>query len=288
MIALIRIPYILYLISYISFHIPFTFQTKEVKNEDIFNNMYSAVKNVKTLRANMTAFERITNHVNHTHYSIKLNISPYKAYTKDLDKGVEVLYVQGQNDNKVAVNPNGFPYFTLHFDPLNKVMREAQHQTVFRMGFSYITNILYHSLNKYPDAYNHFIKRLEDTSWDGYPCYKMQLNFASYSLNKYTVNEPGETVSSLAAKYYLSDYEILTINNFSAYDDELEIGKQILLPSAYAKSATIFIRKDNNLPVVVRIFDDKGFFEQYTYTNMQVNSTILDNEFSEKYDGYHF
>src|ERR1700722_15763653 len=155
------ISYILYLTSYIS-----------LTNEDIFNNMYSSIKNVKTLRANMTSSERINDHVTHSRYAIKLNTIPYKVYTKDVDKGVEILYLEGKNDNKAIVNPNGFPYINLHLALNSKIMRTAQHQTIGRAGFSYISDVLNHTLVKYPDAYTHYIKRDDDTIWDGASCYK--------------------------------------------------------------------------------------------------------------------
>lgn len=262
--------------------------TTDLKNEDIFNNMFAAIKNVKTLRVNIVSAERIGTKIVNTRFAIKLNISPYKTYSKDLDKGMEVLYLQGQNDNEATVNPNGFPYVNLHLDPYGKVMRKEQHQTITRLGFNYISDILYHSISKYPDAYTKYIKRDADTVFDGNTCYKIEINFSAYTNTKYTVTEKGETVAKLAAKYYLSEYQILTLNDISWYDDELDIGRQILLPSAYAKSTILFIRKDNNLPVVIRTSDDKGFFEEYKYTKVQVNSTILDAEFKEDYTGYHF
>jgi len=250
--------------------------------------MFGAIQNVKTLRANITTDERIINHINHTHFAVKLNVSPYESYSKDLDKGVEILYHQGENDNEATINPNGFPYVNVHLDPMGKTMRKDQHQTITRLGFNYISDVLNHFITTYPDAYTHYTKRDADTVWDGNECYKMEINFSGYANTTYIVKDAGETIAKLAAKYRLSEYQLLTLNNISWYDDELSIGRKILLPNAYAKTTVLFIRKDNYLPVVIRINDDKGFFEQYTYSHLQVNSIIPDVEFTEKYSGYHF
>ena len=67
----------------------------EINCEDIFNKMFDATKNVKTLRANLLSVERFPDHVNYTRYTIKLNVTPYNLYTKDLDKGIEVLKDEG-------------------------------------------------------------------------------------------------------------------------------------------------------------------------------------------------
>src|SRR5580692_3463479 len=131
------------------FNFLFTFsisaQNNVISNADIFTNMYSAIKNVKTIRADIVSTERIIDHTTHTHYAVKINTSPYKSYSKDIDKGVEILYLDGKNNNEAIVNPNGFPYMNLHLDPMGKTMRNAQHQAINRLGFSYISNILYNS-----------------------------------------------------------------------------------------------------------------------------------------------
>ncbi|HTA26439.1 MAG TPA: DUF1571 domain-containing protein [Bacteroidia bacterium] len=256
--------------------------------EDIFKKMFENIKNVKTLRTNISTTERIDDHINRAHFAVKLNISPYKAYSKDIDKGVELLYLEGKNDNEATVNPNGFPYVNLNLDPLGKTMRKDQHQTITRLGFNYISEVLFHSLSKYPDVYTKYVKRDADTVWDSYPCYKIEINFTNYTFTQYTVTGTDETITKLAARYFLSEYKLLTLNKISWYDDVLKNGKQLLMPSAYAKSTILIIRKDNYLPVVMRIYDDKGFFEAYTYTKLQLNSSILDTEFTENYPGYHF
>lgn len=263
-------------------------QNSAMTTGDIFTNMFSAIRNVKTLRANINTDERIGNHIKHADFAVKLNTSPYEAYSKDLNKGVEILYLEGKNNGEATINPNGFPYVNVHLDPMGNTMRKDQHQTITRLGFNYISNVLYHFINTYPDAYSKYIKRDADTIWDGSSCYKVEINFSAYANTTYGVKSEEETVSKLAAKYGLSEYQLLTLNNISWYDDELKVGQKILLPNAYAKVTVLLIRKDNNLPVVIRIYDDKGFFEEYRYSHLQLNSTILNSEFTESYPGYHF
>jgi hypothetical protein len=263
-------------------------QTKGITAADIFTNMFSAIQNVKTLRANISSDERITSTINHSRFAAKLSVFPYEVYSKDLDKGVEILYLPTKNGNDAIVNPNGFPYVTLHLDIYGKTMRKGQHQTLQSMGFKYIADVFYHFLSSFPDAYTKYVKRDADTVFDGNTCYKMEVNFSAYANTTYVVKTAGETVAKLAAKYYLSEYQILTMNNISWYDDELSIGKKIFLPNAYAKTTILFVRKDNFLPVVIRIYDDKGFFEQYKYSQVQINTNIPDAEFGEKFQGYHF
>ena len=57
---------------------------------------------------------------------------------------------------------------------------------------------------------------------------------------------------------------------------------------AYAKYVLLYIDKDNFLPIGVRVFDDKGLFEQYDYYNLQVNPKFDDAEFTKDYKDYNF
>jgi len=255
---------------------------------DIFNQMFSAINNVRTLRYNLYAVERIDNNFVSAHSSVKLNMSPFKAYYKNLDKGIEVLWVDGKVDGDAIVNPNGFPFVNLHLNPSGELMRKDQHQTILRLGYAYLGDMLSHSLAKFPDAYKNYVRCLGDTVWDNNPCYKVEVNFTQYATSTYIVTQKGETVSKIAAQYSLCEYEVLTINNISWYDDELKVGQTLQLPAAYAKHLVLLISKKNNLPLVIRVYDDKGLFELYSFSNLQLNPSIPDSEFTENYPGYHF
>ena len=43
-----------------------------------------------------------------------------------------------------------------------------------------------------------------------------------------------------------------------------------------------------NLPVVIKIYDEQGLFEQYEYHNLQVNPVLKDIEFTKAYKDYKF
>lgn len=258
-----------------------------VSCEDIFDNMFDAMKKVRTLRYNLVGEERIGGAYFSGRAQVKITESPYKTYFKNIDKGIEILYPDG-DENEALINPNGFPYFNLHLDPYGKIMRKNQHQTIDNLGYGYLSGVLFHSLIRYPDAYEKYVHYMGDTVWDGKACYKVEINFANFTFNPYTITDKGETVEKLAKRYYLNAYEILSFNKLSWYDDELSVGQTILLPNAYAKKTILLIRKDLYLPVVTRIYDANGLYEEYSFTNLQVNTIIPAAELSEDYPDYHF
>ena len=53
----------------------------------------------------------------------KMCNNPFKIYVKNEKpkKGAEILYVEGENDNKVLLNTNTFPYVSLYLKVLKTV-----------------------------------------------------------------------------------------------------------------------------------------------------------------------
>jgi hypothetical protein len=199
-----------------------------------------------------------------------------------------VIWIAGQKDSCALVNTGGFPYFNMHLDPNGNLMHKNQHQTIERLGYAYSGSILYHSLAKYPDAYKKYVNYLGDSLIEGHLCYKMVITFPEFHYYKVIVKDKGETINTIADKFYLNNYEVLTANKMTSYENELKVGQTINLPNGYSKAAILFIRHDTHLPVCIKIYDDKGMLEEYGFMNLQVNSTIPDIEFTKSFAGYNF
>jgi hypothetical protein len=255
--------------------------------QHVLNQMFDAIKQVKTLRFNLYANERIDNSYSSASSVVKVNTSPLKIYYKDLKKGIEILWPEDESEDAL-VNPNGFPYINLRLDPAGKLMHKDQHQTIDRLGYAYLGNTISHSLERYPDTYQKYVHYKCDTTCNGYPCYKIEIDFPEFGYYSFMVKDKGETVKTIAAKYYLNDYLILNANHLSSYEDELKVGQILSIPNVYGKCTLVTIRKEDNLPLEVTIYDNLGLLEEYSFTNVQVNSTISDVEFTSKYSDYHF
>src|ERR1700722_10206711 len=101
----------------VTYFFPSLFAQATMDGDKVMHKMYDAIKQVKTLKYNLYASERIEDKYSKANSQVKLNVAPFKAYYKDLKKGIEALYVEGQESNDAIVNPNGFQYFNLHLDP---------------------------------------------------------------------------------------------------------------------------------------------------------------------------
>jgi len=74
------------------------------------------------------------------------------------------------------------------------------------------------------------------------------------------------------------------IRNYS----EIREGQDLLIPNYYSKMTVMYIDKEYMVPLLIRVYDEKGLFESYQYLNLQVNSPIDPEEFTKGYKDYHF
>lgn len=254
-------------------------------SRDLVNKIFDAVDNVKTLRYNLECNERIKGRMQHTESKVKLQISPRKLYLNI--RGVEVLWVQGQNNGDALVNPNAFPYIDLNLDPYGSLMRKDQHHTIHEMGYQYLADILKDGMRRSGDNLDKYFKVLGEEKYDGRDCYKLSISFPDFAWIDYTVKK-GETMITLSRKLHVSEYMVLENNpKISSYTDVKE-GQVIKVPNAYAKLTLLLVDKEYLLPVNNKVFDDKGLYETYEYHNLQVNGGIPAEEFTKTFKGYHF
>ncbi|MFP4469884.1 MAG: DUF1571 domain-containing protein, partial [Bacteroidales bacterium] len=88
--------------------------------------MQDSVSAVHSLHYNVRMCERINGEAGtYREAQIKLNVDPFLIYYRQMtpEDGVELLYNREAYGNKVIVNPNCFPWFSLSLNPDGRFMR---------------------------------------------------------------------------------------------------------------------------------------------------------------------
>ncbi|MBL7885050.1 MAG: DUF1571 domain-containing protein, partial [Bacteroidia bacterium] len=186
-----------------------SYKEKVDSNRELIDKIFTAVENVKTLRYSLQCNERIKGRMQHTESKVKLQVSPRKLYL--YIKGIEVLWIQGQNNGNALVNPNSFPYINLNLDPFGSLMRADQHHTIHEMGYQYLYDILKDGYAKAGDNLNKYFSVLGDEKHNGRDCYKLMITFPDFAWIPYTVKK-GENLNTIARKLKVSEYMVLENN----------------------------------------------------------------------------
>ena len=253
----------------------------------IVKTMISKTLEIRSMTFTMKKKERIKGEYPIQESDVKLNVNPFKMYLRQKSPrdGLEVLFVKGSNSDKALINTNGFPWINIHLDPMGGTMRNNQHHTVYQSGYAHLMSILDHLTNKYKNNIDDVIKTSGSIQWDGRQCWVVLFENPAFKYINYKTSK-GESILTIADKFKLSEHMILELNNLSSFD--VEVGKVLIIPNDYAPKLELYIDKQELIPLVMKVFDDKGLYEYYEYTNVKVNPVLSINDFNKDNPEYGF
>ncbi|NCO54080.1 MAG: DUF1571 domain-containing protein [Bacteroidetes bacterium] len=256
---------------------------------DISNKMFENAKKINTVIFKIVSKERFGSDYKLIEAYFKKQSTPIRIYYKQLkpNYGAEVL-INEKYSKKALVNPNSFPWINVVLDPMSKSLRDGQHHSIYDAGFDYFIKILSELFEKNKNDLQNLVNYKGEINYNNIQCYKIELNNPSFQIIKYKV-QGNYTVNSLASKLNICDYHIIERNPaFKEYTDKITIGTILNIPSDYSKKLILVINKITYLPVYMEIYDDKGLFEQYQFSEVQINPVFSENDFSETNKEYGF
>lgn len=256
---------------------------------ELVNKMLDKGLEIKTLKYDMKMKERVKGKYQIAKNSFKIQVSPFKMYLKQEYplKEMEILYVEGTNNNKVLVHPSGFPWTNVNLDPNSTHMRKNLHHPVMESGLTYVYSIIKYLMEKNIALLDKIITYEGNITWKGAICYKISMQNPGFKYQSYTV-QPGETPFSIAKKFKINDYMVIDKNpDFQEFDD-CKPGMTIIIPVDYASKMEIWLDQKLLTPVIMRIYDDVSLYEEFEFSNMIINYKFQSSEFTSSYKEYNF
>ena len=265
----------------------FSMQVQSQSVATIVDQMISALSAGKTYQYTMSQFERIDGEIHVNRIFTKIQESPKKVFIDNLEganKGVQVLYVQGERDNKALVNK----LFGIKLSPFNSLIRKNQHHTILESGFGLLISAIQNAKKRAEDqnAFDEVFKLEGIVTFSGKACYKVVLNDPTFTYLDYTIKN-NESLYSIAMKNKVSEQLIIEKNDFGGFGAG-KTGSTIQIPSSYAKKTILYIDKSNMHPIYQEMHDEKGMFEKYSFSNLKVNPSFTSNDFSKDNSAYNF
>jgi hypothetical protein len=254
-----------------------------ITTQQLVGRLTTAIQALKSIRCDAEARERIGSKTVPDFTTMKITFNPYRMYLKNR-KGVEVLYVTGQNDNEAFVYPAAFPYVTLSLNPNGSLMRKGQHHTVLQAGFGMIADLLNGPDGRGDNGYTRSFRYAGDSTAQGRACHILRSDYPQFRYVPYRVGK-NETITAVADRFGCGEYRILERNDLSI-DSKLAEGQVLQVPNAYGRRVIVVVDAKTYLPASVTVYDDRGLYEKYTFLNTVANQPIPLAEFSKGYKGY--
>ncbi|WP_460514289.1 DUF1571 domain-containing protein [Hymenobacter jeollabukensis] len=250
----------------------------------LLTRLGTAISKLQTLRCNVKASERHPDGYQQARTLMKIATSPLRIYLRN-QKGIEVLYVQGQNNGDAWVYPAKFPYVTISLDPNGSLMHRNQHHSVLDAGYGVIADLIRIPPQR-SEAYRRSFRYQGDTTIQGRPCYLLRSDFPQFRYISYKTTG-GETAAKIAERFGCGEYRIAQRNDIG-YEDVLPEGKTLQVPNAYGRRTILCVDQKLMLPLAVAVWDDKGLFESFEFSQVVPNQPIPPAEFSKDYKDYKF
>lgn len=204
------------------------------------------------------------------------------------NEGTEVLYNPNLfGSNKVYINPNLILSPNLKLDKKSRLLTRNQHHGIDNMGFVFLKEIVETAFVRGEGHLDEIFTVKPDVEFDGKACYVLEISDPTYSTKQYTVKF-GEDVFDIAYAEKISEYSIVELNSNVSSLYDLTEGKEILIPTSYAPKTVFYIDKQNYLPLMQEISDDKGMFERYEFRDLKILEKFKTDEFSPEFSGYNF
>ncbi|RYU81294.1 LysM peptidoglycan-binding domain-containing protein [Hymenobacter persicinus] len=255
----------------------------KMTTDQLLARLTASIEGLKTLRCNVRAQERSGGKYQQARTAMKMGFNPLRVYLRN-DKGIEVLWVKGQNDGDAWVYPNSFPYVTLSLDPNGSIMRKGQHHSVLDAGFGTIADIIKGSSQRQDHTFERTFRYAGDTTITGRPCYVLRSDFPQFRYVSYKTTKQ-ETLANIADRFGCGEYRIMERNDL-APDAPVPAGKTLLVPNGYGKRTIVCVDQKLFLPLVVQVHDDKGLFEKFEFFDVLANQPIPAAEFTKGFKGY--
>jgi len=266
-----------------------TGQSQDPKGKEYLLKMMDAIEKVNTASYTLHMHERVADKFRDSEFKVKINVKPYKLYAMSIypHNGAEALLVTGENNHKILINPNRFPYINISLLPQSSILRKNHHYTMSDVGFSYIEKILKGYLKRDGDAFYKVLRFTENIDFNNRSYYMLEMDYPTYDIINYTVKE-GETISTIAGHLLVNDYKILSLNPQVDGYDGVKAGDVIKVPNAFSRKIVLYLDKSNLLPMVQNVYDEKGLFGRYEIHEFILNPAFSQDEFTAGFNGYGF
>lgn len=255
---------------------------------EIVKRMFVKADSLEGFIAEIKKTERFNNaYIVQVSY-VKLKRKPYQIYLRQVSpkEGVEVLIDTDSDNKKAVVNLNSFPWINLYLDPYGTLMRRNQHHTALDSGFDLMLKILKYELRDGLSDYK--MTRKPDAYWKGRKMYALELLNDDYIIKEYKVTPEDDNLDIIADKLYINTYSIIDLNDdIDGYHD-INPNQIIKVPSHYGKSMDLLIDQETHLPMVIKVYDNRGLYETYEYNSITINPSFMPNEFTEEFEEYDF
>lgn len=272
--------YITFLMSLLVVHSATSLHAASPDPKLVLTTMIDQINKAKSLSYTFRKKERVHHGFSVAEQDIKLTTEPMKAhiYVRKPNKGTVAIWSKNENNGVVQVSPGWLPFVTVNLSPESDELRNNNHHSIHKLGFDFLADIVQTIIKKYESSLTEILRYDGIQFVNNRNCHKVTIDFKEYKYINYTI-KPNENLVQIATKLKVNEFMLMLNNPSIKSFKEVKPGQIIRVPVEYAKTTELYIDQENMMPIVQRMHDEKGLFEQYEFLNLKYNPTLNENIF---------
>lgn len=269
--------------------LPAETSTSEVERvEALLDDAFHAIAGIRDYRGVLRKKELFKNKLIEQRIAFKFSRS-FRVYLRYLEPhpGREVIYVQGENQNRLRAHRGSGLDVTASLKPRGRMAMAEGHHPVTQFGIGRMLELAARDIRKAiqrGDATPH----LSDGGIvNGEPTWRIDLR--SPPAGRKVIARRGETLWDIAARTKQDMYVILHHNEEIDSPRDVRPGQEVFIPHYYASRGQYFISKRTYMLIKLVLWDHKGaLYESYEYRKLELNPGLNERDFDHRNEEYNF
>lgn len=256
----------------------------------LFARSLKAIKSVNDYQGEFVKRELIGNELKTEKFFFKF-ARPFKVYLRYIDPhpGQEVLYIRGQNKNRIKAHKGSFPDITVNLSVYGRQAMKDSHQPITTFGVQQQIEIMgqiYRKAVARGDA-NYTVS--DGGIFLGEPVWKVEAHLPSTGDTVKVRESEDGNLWAFSKRVGQTMYVILHYNEDIDSPKDIDEGDEVFVPHHYGSRLRYLIGKKSLMPLQETSWDHRGrVYESYDYTVLDLSPGLTAKDFDPDNEAYDF
>jgi len=258
--------------------------------KQLFAQSLKAIKAVDDYQGEFVKRELIGDKLKSEKITFKFD-RPFKVYMKYIDPnpGQEVLYIRGENKNRIKAHKGSFPDITVNLSVYGRQAMKDSHAPIMTFGLQRQIEIMGEIYRKAEARGEANYTVTDGGALFGEPVWKVEARFPSTGDTVKVREDEDGNLWAFAKRVGQAMYVILHYNDDIDSPKDIDEGDEVFVPHHYGSRLTYKIGKKTLMPLQETSWDHKGrVYESYDYPVLNLSPGLTAKDFDPDNEAYDF
>ena len=256
----------------------------------LFASSLKAIKGVHDYQGEFVKRELIGDELKTEKFFFKF-ARPFKVYLRYIDPhpGQEVLYIRGQNKNRIKAHKGSFPDITVNLSVYGRQAMKDSHQPITTFGVQQQIEIMDHIYRKAAARGDAKYTVSDGGAFLGEPVWKVEAHLPSTGDTVKVRESEDGNLWAFSRRVGQTMYVILHYNDDIDSPKDIDEGDEVFVPHHYGSRLRYLIGKKSLMPLQETSWDHRGrVYESYDYTVLDLSPGLTAKDFDPDNEAYDF